>query len=111
MSASNQNMLTLSELYFTDRNGNYRFQWSNQAYIFDRPQPVQSDYDFSGDENEIDQYYIDLARYDLVQKHLNDGSQNAASYKITIYDKDTGNVAYTQTLSGCSVDVELDEGE
>ena len=25
MSGSHQNMLTLSELYFTDRNGNYRF--------------------------------------------------------------------------------------
>ena len=110
MSGSAQNMLTLSELYFTDGDGSYRFQWSNQAYIFDRAKPHRNDYDLD-DEEEYAEYIIDLARYDLVQKHLNDGSQNAASYKITIYDKDTGNVAYTQTLSGCSVDVELDEGE
>ena len=87
-----ENMLSLSEVYFTDGAGKYRLQWSNKALICNYAKPDIDDYyDEEDNELEEDNYFADMAKYELIQGHLNDGSEKAASYRINIYERISGN--------------------
>ncbi len=107
-----ENMLSLSEVYFTDGDGKYRLQWSNKALICNYAKPDIDDYyDYEDDELEEDNYFADMAKYELIQGHLNDGSEKAASYRINIYERISGDKIYSEEVNGFAAEVNLYEGE
>ena len=103
MSYRVQDMLYLGDLYFTDSSGNYRLQWTNRAWVDQVVHPGEVE-----DDNE---YYQQLAKYEYLSDHLNDGSGNAYSYRVNVYDKDTNQIVHTQVTSNFNVSVDLDCGE
>ena len=107
-----QNMLSLAEVYFTDGNGNYRFQWSSNALICNFGKPNINDYYYEDDDEwDTEEYYRALAKYELIQKHLDDGSEKAASFRINIYDMKSGDVVYSNVVSTFEDEVNLIAGE
>ena len=96
-------MLYLSELYFTDGDGSYRFQWTNQAWLDQNTHP--------GSQVDDNEYYQALAKYNYISEHLNDGSNKAVSYRINIYDRDSQKKIFTNVISDFSINVNLEEGE
>ena len=103
MAYSVKSMLYLADLYFTDGEGNYRFQWTNKAFADKVKHPGAVEDDSS--------YYQDLAKYEYMSEHLNDGSGNAQSYRITIYSEETEEAIYSIVTDDFSVSVSLGKGE
>ena len=104
MDIMTKNMLTLADLYFTDGKGNFRFQWSNQALVNSQQREPQFDDDHY-------EYFQDLAKYEYVQEHLNDGSNNAVSYRVNIYNKKSGKLVATQTVNDFDAEFALGKGQ
>ena len=103
MAYSVKEMLYLADLYFTDGEGNYRFQWTNKAFVDKVKHPGEVE-----DDNE---YYQALAKYNYMTDHLNDGSGEAQSYRITIYSEETEEAVYSAVTDDFSVSVSLGKGE
>ena len=99
-----KNMLYLADLYFSDGKGTFRFQWTTKAFDDGLSKPTR--YDDS-------EYYQMLSKYQYRKEHLNDGSKNAASFRVTVYDKTGTNVIRSATVDGTDFDAEfkLDAGE
>ena len=97
-------MLYLADLYFINDDGSYRLQWTNQALVDQATHPGEFD-----DDNE---YYQQLAKYQYLTSHLNDGSNRAVSYRVNIYDKNNGRCIYSTVVTdGTSLDVDLSPQE
>ena len=97
-------MLYLADLYFINDDGSYRLQWTNQALVDRVTHPGSVD-----DDNE---YYQQLAKYQYLTDHLNDGSDRAVSYRVNIYNKNSGRCIYSTVVNdGTSLDVDLSPEE
>ncbi|MBR7107016.1 MAG: hypothetical protein IKC89_01240 [Lentisphaeria bacterium] len=107
MSFSTKNMLYLADLYFTDGNDNFRFQWTTDAWVSELPvhPGVPEDHD---DNNE---YYQKLAKYTYMQDHLDDNSSTAASFKVSIYAKKSGKLVASKNVTSCEAEFHLANGE
>ena len=66
-------MLSCADIYFVNDDGKYRLQWSTNALIEGISKPVLDDDDY-------DEYYRQLAKYNYIKKHKNDSSNTAAKF-------------------------------
>ena len=105
MSFSIKPMLYLADLYFTDGNDNFRFQWTTDTLVSHTQTPPEYDGD---DENE---YYQKLAKYTYIQKHLDDNSDKAVSFQVNIYAKKSGKLVASQNVTSCEAEFHLADGE
>ena len=96
-------MLYLADLYFTDGNENFRFQWTTKAFVAESANMPN--------DSEEEEYYQDLAKYNYRQEHLNDGSNKAVKFKVTIYDKKNKTEIASKIVNGFEAEFKLNDGE
>ena len=103
MAYSMKPMLYLADLYFSDGQNKFRFQWTTQAWVDRVSKPTyDDDYD----------YFQNLSKYNYLKEHLNDGSQNAVSFRINIYDKENPDIIkYTKEVNSCEAEFTMEAGE
>ena len=100
----NIQMLSCSDIYFVNDDGEYRLQWSTSALIEGLSKPVLDDDDY-------DEYYRQLAKYNYIKKHKNDSSNTAAKFLCRVYDYQTGNLIDSIQTDGFCAEFDLESGE
>ena len=97
-------MLSCSDIYFVNDDGKYRLQWSTNALVEGISKPVLDDDDY-------DEYYRQLAKYNYIKKHKNDSSNTAAKFLCRVYDYQTGNLIKSIQTDGFCAEFDLASGE
>ncbi|MBR7121193.1 MAG: hypothetical protein IKC94_02995, partial [Lentisphaeria bacterium] len=100
----NTPMLSCADIYFINDDGEYRLQWSTSALIEGLSKPVLDDDDY-------DEYYRQLAKYNYIKKHKDDSSDTAAKFLCRVYDYQTGNLIDSIQTDGFCAEFDLESGE